>query len=351
MFTVQDAPGHVGRLATSVAAQPAPVLSNLTLCGPGVTSPCADGTPARDCGINDVVFDEIHGKLTIPIYQQGTAPYETPAQGGGIMETAGVPAVVRTEEVCFALTVPKRSDMPAAGWPLVVYHHGTGGSMRSFISEGLASSMAANTSPAVVLGFDAVEHGARKGASTKKSDDLVFNPLNPRAARDNFLQGAVDVLQALRVAGTSIPAASSPTGAAIAFDSGAGRVLRALAGEHVGRAGAGVDGRRPGGGVFGRGIAPDVVAARQDDAGEHRRGHDVPHRREARRRAPGDDAVPELLRPIGSAQREPAHRHAPAGGRCVETRLHVVGQGRHVHAQSRRWRRTRSRWGWRPRAP
>src|SRR4029453_5554625 len=32
------------------------------------------------------------------------------------------------------------------------------------------------------------------------------------------LQGAVDVLQALRVAGTSIPAASSPTGAAIAFD-------------------------------------------------------------------------------------------------------------------------------------
>jgi hypothetical protein len=48
----------------------------------------------------------------------------------------------------------------------------------------------------------------------------VFNPLNPRAARDNFLQGAVDILQARRVAGVSVTAAASPTGAAIVFDPG-----------------------------------------------------------------------------------------------------------------------------------
>jgi len=46
----------------------------------------------------------------------------------------------------------------------------------------------------------------------------VFNPLNPRAARDNFLQGGVDILQALRVAGVSVTASSSPTGTAIVFD-------------------------------------------------------------------------------------------------------------------------------------
>jgi hypothetical protein len=218
LFTVQDAPGHVGRLATSVAAQPAPVLSSLTLCSTGATSPCADGTPERACGAPDPAFDEVHGKLTIPIYQQGTAPYETPEQGGGIMETAGMPVVARTEEVCFALTVPKGSSMPAAGWPLVVYHHGTGGSMRSFIAERIAGKLAAGSTPTAVLGFDAVEHGARKGGSTKKSDDLVFNPLNPRAARDNFLQGAVDVLQAIRVATLVIPETSSPTTATIAFD-------------------------------------------------------------------------------------------------------------------------------------
>ncbi|HEY7374395.1 MAG TPA: hypothetical protein VIF57_19685, partial [Polyangia bacterium] len=218
VFTVQDAPGHMRRLATSVATQPAPALTSVTLCGAGVTSPCDDGTPARACPAADPAFSEIHGKFSVPIYQAGTAPYDTPAQGGGISEGASGPAPVRTEQVCFALTIPKGATMPAAGWPLVVYHHGTGGSMRSVIDDGIAAKLAAGAAPAAAFGFDAVEHGARAGGSTKKPDDLVFNPLNPRAARDNFLQGAVDILQALRVAGVSLTATMSPTGAAIVFD-------------------------------------------------------------------------------------------------------------------------------------
>ena len=220
VFTVQDAPGHMGRLATSIEAQPAPLLTDITLCGGTAKSPCDDGTPARACPATaDSAFNEIHGKFSVPIYQEGTAPYDTPAMGGGITETGGVPAVVRTEQVCFAMTIPKGGAMPAAGWPLVVTHHGTGGSMRSFISDGIARNLATATKPAAVFGFDAVEHGARKGGSSKKSDDLVFNPLNPRAARDNFLQGGVDILQALRVAKVAVaPAATSPTGEMIGFD-------------------------------------------------------------------------------------------------------------------------------------
>jgi len=219
VFTVQDAPGHMERLATNLATQPPPELTALTLCGGGAKSPCDDGTPERACPATaDPAFHEIHGKFSVPIYQDGTEPYETPAQGGGIKETAGAPAPVRTEQVCFALTIPKPGALPLNGWPLVVYHHGTGGSMRSFISEGIAGKLAAAAIPSAVFGFDAVEHGARKGGSTKKSDDLVFNPLNPRAARDNFLQGAVDILQALRLRGTDIPATGSPTGDHIMFD-------------------------------------------------------------------------------------------------------------------------------------
>jgi len=220
VFTVQDAPGHMGRLATSIEAQPAPLLTDLTLCGGTTKSPCDDGTPARACPATaDSAFNEIHGKFSVPIYQDGTAPYDTPAMGGGIAETGGVPAVVRTEQVCFAMTIPKGGAMPAAGWPLVVTHHGTGGSMRSFISDGIARNLATATKPAAAFGFDAVEHGARKGGSSKKSDDLVFNPLNPRAARDNFLQGGVDILQALRVAKVAVAtAATSPTGEMIGFD-------------------------------------------------------------------------------------------------------------------------------------
>jgi predicted esterase len=217
VFTVQDAPGHMQRLADAAAAQPAPVLKDLTLCAAGKKSPCDDGTPARACGAGDPAFDEIHGRFSVPIFQEGTEPYDKPADGGGIVETAGVPQFVRTEDVCFAVSIPK-GTAPAAGWPLMVYHHGTGGSMRSFIDDGLAVKLAGAKTPSAVFGFDAVEHGARKGGSTKKSDDLVFNPLNPHAARDNFLQGAADILQAFRVAALKLDAATSPTGAAIAFD-------------------------------------------------------------------------------------------------------------------------------------
>jgi hypothetical protein len=218
VFTVQDAPGHMARLAANLAAQPAPMLKQLTLCSAGATSPCADGTPDRACGTPDPTFDEIHGTFSVPIYQAGTAPYEKPADGGNIVEGAGgVPTVARTEDVCFALTVPKGAA-PAGGWPLVVYHHGTGGSMRSFIGDGVAAKMSSGTGTAAVFGFDGVQHGARRGGSTKKPDDLVFNPLNPRAARDNFLQGAADILQALRVATVSLDATTSPTSTPIAFN-------------------------------------------------------------------------------------------------------------------------------------
>jgi hypothetical protein len=221
VFTVQDARGHMAQLAADVAKQPAPMNSALTLCAAGVRSPCDDGTPDRACGAGGATFDEIHGKFSVPIYQAGTEPYETPAQGGGITENAGVPALARMEDVCFALAVPKASasaPMPAGGWPLVVHSHGTGGSMRSAITDGLADALTAGSTPAAVFGFDAIEHGARRGASTRSPDDLVFNPLSPRASRDNLLQGAVDILQAFRVAGVKVAASASPTGAAIAFD-------------------------------------------------------------------------------------------------------------------------------------
>ena len=210
VFTVQDMTGHMARLAGDLATRPPPTLTALTLCGPGVTSPCDDGTPARACGSGSAAFQEIHGRFSVPIYQSGTAPYETPAQGGAILEPGGGgPAPVRTEAVCFALALPKTAP-PAAGWPLVVYHHGTGGSMRSAILDGTAGQVTGGANPAALFAFDAVAHGARRGASRKSPDDLVFNPLNPRAARDNFLQGAVDVLQALRLSAVSIPPPPRP---------------------------------------------------------------------------------------------------------------------------------------------
>jgi pimeloyl-ACP methyl ester carboxylesterase len=44
------------------------------------------------------------------------------------------------------------------------------------------------------LGYDGILHGTRNGGSTTPPDNLVYNLYNPRAARDNNLQAAADLL-------------------------------------------------------------------------------------------------------------------------------------------------------------
>lgn len=203
VFTVQDTVGRTAQLAAATLAEPAPVLSDLTLCASGVSSPCDDGD-VRVCGAENPDYYEIHGRFSVPIFQAGTAPYTAPADGGGIEFSSGTPAVVRTEDVCFSLTIPKNASMPVDGWPMVVFAHGTGGSFRSAINNGVAGKLATASTPMAVFSYDGVVHGARKAQSPRGADELMFNVINPRAARGNHWQGAVDVIQALRVAGLTI---------------------------------------------------------------------------------------------------------------------------------------------------
>jgi hypothetical protein len=183
-------------LAVAEAAEPSPVVQDLTLCDGSNVSPCDDGG-ARACGSVDSAFHEIHGRVRIPIFQEGTPPYEL--TGGAIKMSGGNAVKVSDEMVCFAMTVPKGGAQPGSGWPYVVYGHGTGGSMRSHINNGVAEELATASTPTATIGFDGVVHGARKGDSTRDEDGLMFNVINPPAARDNHLQGAVDVLAVLRM--------------------------------------------------------------------------------------------------------------------------------------------------------
>jgi hypothetical protein len=216
VFTVQDTVGRAQRLRDAVAALPPPALSEVTLCGPGVVSPCDDGTPARACGAPDAAFYEIHGKFNVPMYQQGTTPFATPDDGGGIVEENGVPVQQGSFDVCFAMTIPKSAVMPAGGWPLLVYAHGTGGNMRGFIGNGVAAQAAGMAQPVAVFSYDGVVHGARRAGASRDEDSLMFNVVNPRAARDNNLQGAVDVMQALRL--PQVTGLAVDTVGAVAFD-------------------------------------------------------------------------------------------------------------------------------------
>lgn len=218
VFTVQDTTDKMLRLGAAVEAGALPVLSDLTLCDGATASPCEiAGDPDRVCGDVDADFHEIHGRMTIPNYQQGTLPYDFPPMGGQIdYDGAGDPIQAGTLDVCFALTVPK-STPPGTGWPLLVHAHGTGGSFKAAVNNGIAGELSVSTPAFATLTFDGIGHGERRGASTRDPDGLVFNVVNPRAARDNHLQGAVDVIQALRVAQVAPLSVAGVTGA-VDFD-------------------------------------------------------------------------------------------------------------------------------------
>jgi pimeloyl-ACP methyl ester carboxylesterase len=228
VFTTMNPRAHAAALREAVIAQPAPVAQGLTLCDGVKKSPCDDGKdPTWKCGTAvDPAFHELQGTYSTPVFQAGTPPYKTAADGGAIgYDAAGKPKVVRDDKVCFALSVPKGATMPAEGWPVVIFAHGTGGSYRTFISNGTAAALAdakdaSGTSLArmAAISIDGSMHGARRG-STDKPDDLFFNLRNPRAARDNTHQGAADKYQLLRlVKSLVLDQASSPTGEALKLD-------------------------------------------------------------------------------------------------------------------------------------
>jgi dienelactone hydrolase len=219
VFTTQTANDRIPALRAAELAAPLATLHDAVVCDGTAPSPCDDGTELRRCGTPDPAFVEIHGRLSLPIFQQGTAPYEEPADGGDIaVDAMGHPMVVRTENVCVSITVPTAAA-PASGYPVLVAAHGTGGSFTDHIRLGLARDVAMAATPAVTIGIDLPQHGARRGASTRSPDRLVYNFSNPRAARDVFLQGAADLMGTIRFAHeATIDAASSPTHAAIPLD-------------------------------------------------------------------------------------------------------------------------------------
>ncbi|MBX3271908.1 MAG: hypothetical protein KF729_16690 [Sandaracinaceae bacterium] len=224
VFTTQDPTAMVPALRRVIRARPIPALSDVTVCGPGVTSPCDDGGRRVCGGASDAIW-EVHARIALPRFQRGTAPYEEPSDGGDIeTSAAGDPIVQGEEPVCMVMAIPKDVPAPAGGFPVLIFGHGTGGAFTGPIENGYAAQLAtedggAGPPRAVTIAIDMPLHGSRANGSTRSTNELVFNFVNPLAARDNFLQGAADLLALVHWAqGYTLDAAASPTGAAVTFD-------------------------------------------------------------------------------------------------------------------------------------
>lgn len=193
VITTADVRAPMRDLAESVAQAPAPTASAWTRCAEGVKSPCPDAGGDRACQPEAADYAEYHALIELPIFQAGEPPYLT--SGGEITGS-----VVRTEQVCMSMTVPQRSAMPSAGWPALVFAHGTGGNFRSHARQEIAEALSTADTPMLVIGIDQVQHSTRRGQSTDSPSNLFFNFRNPSAARGNPLQGAADQLSLGRFA-------------------------------------------------------------------------------------------------------------------------------------------------------
>ncbi|MCB9557980.1 MAG: hypothetical protein H6707_17840 [Deltaproteobacteria bacterium] len=228
VFTTMDPRHRMAALREVVRASPAPGLSQITLCDGKTKSPCDDGKDQNHVCPSTVSdeFHELHALYKTPVFQRGTPPFKEPKDGGDIAyDGSNKPQIVRQDDVCVVITVPKAA-MPASGWPVTIFGHGTGGNLRTFIGNGVATSLSQITGDqseviarSVVVSIDGSMHGPRRN-SADPPDELFFNLKNPAASRDNVYQGAADKFQLVRVIESlALSAQDSPTGAAIDLDS------------------------------------------------------------------------------------------------------------------------------------
>ncbi|MBX3131362.1 MAG: hypothetical protein KF718_31885 [Polyangiaceae bacterium] len=170
------------------------------------------------------IYDLYEGRYgPSPDFQQGSIPFAQYGDGGTLaFDDAGTPVVQREFSLRFALAVPSESScpMPAAGYPIVLYAHGTGGDYRSMLGNNREARALALECVAT-MGIDQIFHGDRPGASGGTPDLLFFNVQNPLAARANGPQSALDVVQQARLFTETqlrVPAAIAFDGAELRFD-------------------------------------------------------------------------------------------------------------------------------------
>lgn len=157
------------------------------------------------------------GTYPAPNMQHGAVPYSL--TGGDFQfDASGTPVPGPVEDMRVSFCVPK-GPVPAGGFPVVVYSHGTGGNYLSLVDD-ICDDLAAVGVAAA--GIDQVFHGPRgMGATGCFGQDIevcFFNPVNVVAGRNNIRQAALDNVTLRKLlAHVSLPASLDPEGRVVTF--------------------------------------------------------------------------------------------------------------------------------------
>jgi pimeloyl-ACP methyl ester carboxylesterase len=141
---------------------------------------------------NDYLLFE--GEYLAPNLQTGEPPYND--AGEILFDEQGDPKIQWMEKITFALTVPEGQTMPAAGWPVVMYSHGTGGSYKGFTKSTAAHFTKLGIA---VIGIDQPLHGKRYDGPSIDVEFYSFNFTNPHGARSLFRQAGLDFVPLTRL--------------------------------------------------------------------------------------------------------------------------------------------------------
>lgn len=166
-------------------------------------------------------YCELRAVVTYPHFQKGTPPFDT--DGLFVLGADGLPVKQREETAGVTITLPK-GPMPAGGYPLMVYFHGSGGDSREGVDRGPRAT--AQTEP--VVGEGPAHVAAKVGLAMATSalplsperlpgaSDFAYLNLNNVAAfPDTFRQGVLEqrlFLEALRTLEISPAALGTCTG-------------------------------------------------------------------------------------------------------------------------------------------
>lgn len=186
-FTTQEPTAEMEALAAAVDALPAPQVLSRT---PGAAA-CPVGGVSRTTA-----------RLALPSWQQGTRPFVDTGgaivvDGSGVAQQQGVQMGSDGQGVLLDMAIPC-GPAPAAGWPILLWMNGTGGSARATPIAQLGPNL-----PYAVLSIAPLYSGDRLAVAAppfNTPDFQFFNYSNPLAARTNQLQQAADMLYLKRIA-------------------------------------------------------------------------------------------------------------------------------------------------------
>ncbi len=147
IFTTGDVVAELADLSTKLSAKYTVTIDNLAV-------------DPDDGAVHDG-YCELVGKVTYPQFQKGQPAFNS--DGLFDYSDGGLPAKQRDEDAPVTITIPP-GEMPAGGFPLVVFFHGSGGASTAIVDRG---TWHPESDPAKCPGGHMDEWLGVKGCNTK----------------------------------------------------------------------------------------------------------------------------------------------------------------------------------------